>query len=69
MNKQEYIDWKRHPITMGMFATLNNNISAICTELGVTAGKDSLDDRFKVGYITACRDVLDVDFAEDYIND
>jgi len=64
LNKQDYLDWKRHPITKSMFDALHNNISALCTDLGVTAGKDPLEDRFKAGYILACRDVLEQDFEE-----
>ena len=64
MNKQDYLDWKRHPVTQVMLDSLHNNISSLCTELGVIAGKDPLEDRFKAGYILACRDVLDIQFEE-----
>ena len=64
MNKQDIADWKRHPVTQEVLVNLNNRISQLCTELGAVAGKDPLDDRFKAGYITACRDFLDVDLEE-----
>lgn len=69
MNHQDYLDWKRHPLTMSMFDALHNNISALCTELGSSAGVDPLEDRFKAGYILACRDVLEQQFEEIETND
>lgn len=64
MTRQDYLDWQRHPITESMFTALHNNIQRLCEDLGASAGLDPLSDRFKAGYITACRDTLDVDFAD-----
>ena len=64
MTKEDIKDWERHPVTKMVQTTFHNRISALCTELGTVAGKDPLEDRFKAGYIAACRDILDVDLEE-----
>lgn len=55
--KSEFLDWKQHPITKRVFAGLQEQENLIAEELVASAGIDSLEDRFKSGYIAALRDV------------
>lgn len=59
MTKQDFLDWKRHPVTQSLFTALINRIQEGREELGDTAGIDPLADRFKVGVIRGHQDVLE----------
>lgn len=43
---------------------VRNNIVRLQDELGQVAGIDPLYDRYRVGYIMACMDLLNIDFEE-----
>lgn len=55
--KSEFLDWKQHPITKRVFAGLQEQEQSMAEQLVSSAGIDSLEDRFKSGYIAALRDV------------
>lgn len=55
--KSEFVDWKQHPITKRVFAGLAEQEAIMAEQLVVSAGVDPKEDRFKVGYIAALRDV------------
>ena len=55
--KSEFLDWKQHPITKRVFAGLQEQEAEVSEQLITSAGIDSLEDRFKSGYIAALRDV------------
>lgn len=55
--KSEFVDWKSHPITKRVFEGLREQEANLLDQLATSAGIDSTDDRFKVGYISALRDV------------
>ena len=55
--KSEFVDWKSHPITKRVFEGLHEQEVNMLDQLATSAGIDSADDRYKVGYITALRDV------------
>lgn len=65
MTKEEYIDWKNHPITKVFFSEISNLIREGEEELGSSAGLDSLFDRFRVGGIYAYKNVLDMEIQFD----
>jgi hypothetical protein len=53
----DFTDWKQHPITKQVFAGLKEQEGLMMDSLATSAGVDSSEDRFKVGYISALRDV------------
>jgi hypothetical protein len=55
--KSEFADWKTHPITKRVFEGLREQEQIQLEQLAVSAGVEPTDDRFKVGYIAALRDV------------
>lgn len=59
MNANDFIDWKRHPVTQIMFAELEKRIQDIYEILGEQAGINPLKDREYVGAIRAYRDMID----------
>lgn len=61
------MDWKQHPITQEVLNTIKIRIRDLESELGISAGVDSLHDRFKVGAIAAYKDFyfLDMESKEE----
>lgn len=53
----DFLDWKAHPITKRVFAGLKEQELLLTESLVASAGLDAAEDRFKVGYIAALRDV------------
>ena len=64
MNSADFNDWKRHPITIGLFNEVERLLEYGKEELAATAGIDSALDSRKVGKIAAYRDILDITFEE-----
>lgn len=58
--KQDFFDWKQHPVTKKVFGGLQEQEATIVETLAVGAGLDPLQDRFYAGYIAALRDVYQV---------
>lgn len=67
MNKQDFVDWKRHPVTQVVFSQLQERVQNLYEMLGSSAGKDPAQDSQFVGAIKAYKDMLDIEFevAED----
>lgn len=55
--QSEFLDWKQHPITKRVFAGLKEQELDMSERLITSAGEFPAEDRFKVGYIAALRDV------------
>lgn len=62
MIKNDFTDWKRHPVTQVVFNELSARIQNLYEVLGTSAGLDPLQDREFVGAIKAYKDMLEVDF-------
>jgi hypothetical protein len=75
MTREEFVDWKRHPVTQSLLASIFNRIQEGREELGNTAGLDPHQDRLRVGIIRGHQDVLDgldmfeTSFVENETND
>lgn len=65
MNKSDFIDWKRHPVTQVVFSQLNTRIQELQDILGNSAGENPAQDRMYVGAIQAYKDVVFMDFEGD----
>lgn len=55
--KQDFLDWKSHPVTKRVFEGLKEQEALLQEQLVQAAGIDSSEDRYRVGYIAALRDV------------
>ena len=64
MTKQDFTDWKRHPMTISLFTSIHNRIQEGREELGHTAGLDPQSDRLKVGMLKAYEEIVEIDFEE-----
>lgn len=66
-SKQDFLDWKQHPITKATFAALRQREDDIKDALADSAGLNPLEDSFRRGYIAAIRDVYltDLEVKED----
>lgn len=56
--KEDFVVWKTHPITKQVFAALREREADVLEALATSAGKDSVLDSFRSGYIAAVRDVV-----------
>lgn len=61
-------DWKYHSVTLSVFAEIQRRVSDLKDELAASAGKDPLYDRFRAGYLQACKDFLDIELEESHGN-
>lgn len=62
MNKADFIDWKRHPVTQVVFSQLTTRINELQEILGNSAGENPAQDRMYVGAIQAYKDVVHMEF-------
>lgn len=58
MTATDFYDWKRHPMTQIVMEQFTNRVRYLKESLAEQAGKDPLEDRFKVGYIAAFNDII-----------
>lgn len=58
MTKDDFLDWKSHPVTKAVFAALTARITNVQEELGFVAGENPTQDRYRTGAIQGYRDVL-----------
>lgn len=65
MNKADFIDWKRHPVTQVVFSQLSQRVSDLQEMLGQSAGENPLQDSKFVGAIQAYRDMLRIEYEGD----
>lgn len=64
MTREEFADWKKHPVTKQVFEGLRERERDKAEELIQSAGIDSQQDRYLSGYIAALRDFYLIE-AED----
>lgn len=64
MNKNDFSDWKRHPVTQVVFSQLHQRIFDIQEILSEQAGVNPVQDREFVGAIKAYRDMVNIEYDE-----
>jgi hypothetical protein len=64
VNKADFIDWKRHPVTQVVFSQISNRVRELQEILGQTAGENPNQDRMYVGAIQAYNDILLMSYEE-----
>lgn len=62
MNKSDFIDWKRHPVTQVIFSQLNQRIDDLQAMLGDSAGVNPVQDSQFVGAIKAYKDMVNIEY-------
>jgi hypothetical protein len=65
VNKADFIDWKRHPVTQVVFSQLNQRIDDLRGMLGDSAGVNPVQDSQFVGAIQAYKDIVNIDYEGD----
>ena len=64
ISKEDFIDWKKNPVTEALFQGLAEKIKDGMIELSYTAGEDTSQDKYKCGMIHAYRSVLQIEFED-----
>jgi hypothetical protein len=64
ITKDSFRDWKSNSVTKAVFNELNVRIQGVKDELSGNAGIDIRTDRYRVGYIQALIDLLNIQFDE-----
>ena len=62
MNKLDFIDWKRHPVTQVVFNQLASRVKELQEILGDSAGRNPIQDVEFVGAIKAYKDILNIEY-------
>lgn len=62
MNKADFVDWKRHPVTQVIFSQLNQRINDLQVMLGDSAGVNPVQDSQFVGAIKAYKDMVNIEY-------
>ena len=62
MNKADFVDWKRHPVTQVVFSQLNQRINDLRAMLGDSAGVNPVQDSNFVGAIQAYKDIVNIEY-------
>jgi hypothetical protein len=65
VNKADFIDWKRHPVTQVVFSQLQERVQTLQAMLGDSAGVNPIQDSRYSGAIQAYKDLLLMDFEGD----
>lgn len=64
MNRSDFTDWKRHPVTQVVFSQLNQRIFDLQEILSDQAGVNPVQDREYVGAIKAYKDMVNIEYDE-----
>ena len=64
VNKEEFSDWKKHPVTQALYSAIAGRINDGAKELADCAGVDPLNDRYKCGMVRAYYEILAVELDE-----
>jgi hypothetical protein len=64
VTKQDFIDWKRHPVTQIVFSQLEAIVAERKEELAWGAGIDSYKDALKSGSIRGIYELLNIEYEE-----
>jgi hypothetical protein len=62
VNKSDFIDWKRHPVTQVVFNQLASRVKELQEILGDSAGRNPIQDVEFVGAIKAYKDILNIEY-------
>jgi hypothetical protein len=62
VNRKDFIDWKRHPVTQVVFSQLASRVQELQEILGETAGRNPTQDIEYVGAIKAYKDILQIEY-------
>jgi len=65
MNRVDFYDWKRHPVTEAVFSQLQERINFFQAKLLEQAGRDPIEDARASGAAMAIRDVLEIEYEEE----
>lgn len=66
MTKEDFLEWKQLAVTKALVNEWTLRIEGLQEELGNTAGLDPLTDRYKAGAIQAYKDLLNMEFEEEF---
>lgn len=69
MNKKDFVDWKRHPVTQVVISQLEGRIKDLNEMLAETAGLNPLQDREYVGAIKAYRDLIEIQYEGEEVKE
>lgn len=61
LSKEDFLDWKQHPVTHQYFQAIIDRIQELKDGLAATAGQDSGQDRYIVGMIRAFSEAVSVE--------
>jgi len=64
MSKEDFILWKKDPMTDSFFRVMSDRREDVIASLVSTAGSDSIIDAVKRGYCQAIVDMLSIDYEE-----
>lgn len=64
ITKEDFIDWKAHPVTKQVFAEIRESIAAGKDEIAASAGINSLLDRERVGKLAGLTALLDIQYDD-----
>lgn len=64
MTKEDFLEWKQHPVTRRVFEEIQNMIGQGTEELSFSAGQDPGSDRQKVGKLDGLRALVGISFYE-----
>jgi hypothetical protein len=64
MTKQDFIDWKQHPVTSSFIKAILEKREGLREELGFAAGSNPIEDAVKRGAILTCTDILNMEYSE-----
>lgn len=65
MTKEEFVDWKRHPVTEQVFSELRHRVDVLTAEVVEQAAYIPQSEiAEKTGAIKAIRDLLTIEFEE-----
>ncbi len=64
MTKQDFIDWKQHPVTNAFIKAIADQRQGLREELGFSAGAIPIEDAVRRGAILKCTDILNMEFDD-----
>ena len=65
MNKSDFYDWKRHPVTQVVFSQIKERINTLKDMLGESAGENPIQDSKFVGALQAYKDLLNIEYESE----
>jgi len=65
LNKSDFYDWKRHPVTQVVFSQIKERINTLKDMLGESAGENPIQDSKFVGALQAYKDLLNIEYESE----